>query len=406
MGSHFSADSHRVGLDRKTVRRYIGQGLEPPTYGPRQPRISQLQAFEPYLRERLGAFPQLTGRRLHRELRDLGYGGGYTILTELLREIRPVEVSAYEVRFETPPGRQAQVDFAHFRAAFTDEPGVERIIWLFSMVLGYSRMLWGRFVVHQDLQTLLRCHTAAFEALGGVPEQILYDRMRTVFNREDPDTSHIVYNRTLLAFARHYGYLPKACKAYRAKTKGKVERPFRYIREDFFLGRSFRNLDDLNAQFRQWLDQVANARTHATTRRVVAEHFAEERPALRPLTAGSFQAVLRLERRITRDGMVSVDGNLYSVPNSARRRTVEVHSTANEVRILEGDDVIAVHPLLDGRGQRRIIAGHRTLPPRASSQTPRDDRSSPTRAGDVVALRPLAFYDAVGKRLATNDAAA
>jgi hypothetical protein len=267
-------------------------------------------------------------------------------------------------------------------------------------------MLWGRFVLHQDMQTLLRCHSAAFEALGGVPEQILYDRMRTVFHREDPETNHIVYNRTLLAFARHYGYLPKACQAYRAKTKGKVERPFRYIREDFFLGRSFRNLDDLNAQFRQWLDQVANARTHATTRRVVAEHFAEERPALRPLATGAFQAVLRLERRITRDGMVSIDGNLYSVPNSARRRTVEVHSTANEVRILEGGDVIAVHPLLDGRGQRRIIAGHRTLPPPSNSQTPRAGRSDVARVGEIVALRPLAFHDAVGKRLAANGDAA
>jgi hypothetical protein len=274
------------------------------------------------------------------------------------------------------------------------------------MVLGHSRMLWGRFVLHQDLQTLLRCHTAAFEALGGVPEQILYDRMRTVFNREDPETSHIIYNRTLLAFASHYGYLPKACKAYRAKTKGKVERPFRYIREDFFLGRSFRHLDDLNGQFRQWLDQVANMRTHATTKRVVAEHFAEERPTLRPLTAGTFQAVLRLERRITRDGMVSVDGNLYSVPNSARRRTVEIHSTANEVRILEDGAVIAVHPVLDGRGQRRIIAGHRTSPPPANSQTPRDDQSATARPGEIVALRSLAFYDAVGKRLAANDAAA
>ncbi|HEY0910369.1 MAG TPA: IS21 family transposase [Bradyrhizobium sp.] len=365
-----------------------------------------IRTFEPYLRERLAGFPQLSGRRLHRELRDLGYGGGYTILTDLLREIRPVQISPFEVRFETPPGRQAQVDFAHFRTVFTDEPGIERIIWLFSMVLGHSRMLWGRFVLHQDLQTLLRCHAAAFEALGGVPEQILYDRMRTVFNREDPDTSHIVYNRTLLTFARHYGYLPKACKAYRAKTKGKVERPFRYIREDFFLGRNFRNLDDLNTQFRQWLDQVANARIHATTRRVVAEHFAEERPALQPLTAGAFQAVLRLERRITRDGMVSVDGNLYSVPNGTRRRAVEVHSTANEVRILEGGDVIAVHPVLDGRGQRRIIAGHRTLPPPANSQTPRDEPSSAARPGEVVALRPLAFYDAVGKRLAANDTAA
>ena len=405
-GISISAIARRVALDRKTVRRYIAQGFEPPSYGPRQPRVSQLQAFEPYLRQRLEAFPQLTGRRLHRELRDLGYTGGYTILTGLLREIRPVEVSAYEVRFETPPGRQAQVDFAHFRTVFADEPGVERIIWLFSMVLGHSRMLWGRFVLHQDLQTLLRCHNAAFEALGGVPEQILYDRMRTVFHREDPETSHIVYNRTLLTFARHHGYLPKACKAYRAKTKGKVERPFRYIREDFFLGRTFRNLDDLNAQFRRWLDQVANARTHATTKRVVAEHFAEERPALQPLTAGAFQAVLRLERRITRDGMVSVDGNLYSVPNSTRRRTVEVHSTANEVRILEDGAVIAVHSVLDGRGQRRIIAGHRTLPPPANSQTPRDNRPNSVRAGEVVAVRSLAFYDAVGKRLAANDAAA
>ena len=226
----FERFERRLAVHEALVDKLLQRYGEPPTYGPRQPRISQLRAFEPYLRERLAAFPQLTGRRLHRELRDLGYSGGYTILTELLREIRPVEVSAYEVRFETPPGRQAQVDFAHFRTVFTDELGVERIIWLFSMVLGHSRMLWGRFVLHQDLQTLLRCHTAAFEALGGVPEQVLYDRMRTVFNREDPDTSHIVYNRTLLAFARHYGYLPKACKAYRAKTKGKVERPFRYIR--------------------------------------------------------------------------------------------------------------------------------------------------------------------------------
>jgi transposase len=405
-GVSLSAIARRVGLDRKTVRRYIVQGLEPPSYGPRQPRVTQLRPFEPFLRQRLAAFPQLTGRRLHRELRDLGYTGGYTILTDLLREIRPSERSPFEVRFETPPGRQAQVDFAHFRTVFTDEPGVERIIWLFAMVLGHSRMLWGCFVLHQDLQTLLRCHIAAFEALGGVPEQILYDRMRTVFSREDPESSHIVYNRTLLAFARHYGYLPKACKAYRAKTKGKVERPFRYIREDFFLGRSFRNLDDLNTQFRQWLDQVANVRTHATTKRVVAEHFAEERPALQPLTAGAFQAVLRLERRITRDGMVSIDGNLYSVPDSTRRRIVEVHSTTDEVRILEDGDVVAVHPVLDGRGQRRIIAGHRTMRPRANSQTLDDDRSSTVRAGDVVALRPLAFYDAVGKRLAANGAAA
>jgi transposase len=404
-GAGISAIARRTGMDRKTVRKVIASGLEPPAYGPRPRKVSRLQPFERYLRERLGAVPELTGRRLHRELAVVGYTGGYTAVTDLLREIRPVAAPAFEVRFETPPGRQAQVDFAHFRTVFTDDPGVERVIWLFSFVLGHSRMLWGRFVPQQDMQTLLRCHAAAFEALGGAPAEILYDRMRTVFNHEDPDAGHIVYNRTLIEFARHYGYLPKACKAYRAKTKGKVERPFRYIREDFFLGRSFRNRDDLNAQFRQWLDQVANARTHATTRRVVSEHFAEERPRLQPLPAGPFQAVLRLERRITKDGMVSVDGNLYSVPDTTRRRPVEVHTTANEVRILEQGAVIAVHPIIDGRGQRRIIAGHRTTPAPGNSRTPRNG-PPPGRSGDVVALRPLAFYDAVGKRLAADGAAA
>jgi transposase len=404
-GASISAIARQVGLDRKTVRRCIARGLEPPMYGPRKPRTTLLQAFERYLRERIAAVPQLSGRRLHRELRELGYTGGYTTVTDFLREIRPAAVPTFEHRFETPPGRQAQVDFAHFRTVFADQPGTERIIWLFSLVLGHSRMLWGRFVLHQDLPTLLRCQAAAFEALGGVPEQILYDRMRPVFSREDPISGHIIYNPTLVAFARHYSYLPKACRPYRAKTKGKVERPFRYIRDDFFLGRSFRNLDDLNAQFNQWLDQVANARLHATTKRVVAEHFAEERPMLQPLPAGPFQAVLRLERRITRDGMVSVDGNLYSVPNTARKRAVEVHNMAHEIRILEQGRIIAVHPILHGRGQRCIAAGHRSLPAPANSQTPRSGMVLTTRPGESVARRPLAFYDAVGKRLAAAASA-
>ena len=404
-GLSVSAIAHRTGLDRKTVRKYIAAGLEPPAYTPRQPGPTKITPFQAYLRERVAAYPELTGTRLHREIGEVGYTGGYTAVKQFLREVRPSPAPGFEVRFETPPGRQAQVDFAHFRTVFTDEPGTEHVNWLFSLVLGHSRMLWGRFVLHQDMQTLLRCHAAAFEALGGAPAEILYDRMRTVFNGVDPDASHIVYNRTLIEFARHYGYLPRACKAYRAKTKGKVERPFRYIREDFFLGRSFRSPDDLNEQFRQWLDQVANARIHATTHRVVCEHFAEERPSLQPLPAGPFQAVLRLERRVTRDGMVSVDGNLYSVSDTTRRRPVEVHSTTDEVRILEDGQVVAVHPVMDGRGQRRIIAGHRTAPPPGNSQTPRNG-PPPGRAGDVVALRPWAFYDAVGKRLAADGAAA
>ena len=397
-GLSVSAIARQLDLDRKTVRKYIERGLEPPAYGPRLPRASLVTPFEPHLRQRIVDFPELTGSRLLREITELGYGGSYTTVKDFLRTVRPQALQVFERRFETPPGKQAQVDFAYFRTAFTDEPGAERIIWLFSLVLGHSRMMWARFVARQDLQTVLRCHRAAFEALGGVPAEILYDRMKTAV-RGEVDDRGIVYNPKLLDLATHYGFVPKACRPYRAKTKGKVERPFRYVREDFFLGRSFRNLDDLNDQFQRWLDTVANPRRHATTGRIVVEHFAAEKPHLKALPASPFNAVLALDRRVTRDGMVSVGGNLYSVPDCTRRRVVEVHTFASEIHILERDKLLAVHPVLDGRGPRRIAGGHRTAPPPANSSTTREAPRSPAAAA-AVATRPLAFYDAVGRRLA------
>ena len=398
-GLSVSAIARQLERDRKTVRKYIERGLAAPAYGPRQPRPTVVTPFVPYLRERVAVFPELTGSRLLREIKELGYAGGYTAVKDFLRTIRPKAVHAFERRFETPPGKQAQVDFAFFRTVFTDQPEAERIVWLFSMVLGHSRMMWGRFVAHQDLQTVLRCHIAAFEAFGGVPAEILYDRMKTAVLGEVEDQG-IAYNRKLLDLATHYRFLPKACPPYRAKTKGKVERPFRYVREDFFLGRAFRNLDDLNAQFRHWLDTIANPRRHATTGRIVGKHFVEEKPYLKALPALPFSVVLTFDRRITRDGMVSVGGNLYSVPDSTRRRVVEVHTLANEIRILEDNQLIAVHPVLEGRGRRRIAGGHRTAPPPGNSMTVRKMPAPTAPAGAIVMPRSLAFYDAVARRLA------
>jgi transposase len=123
--------------------------------------------------------------------------------------------------------------------------------------------------------------------------------MKTAVTGED-EQGHIVYNRALIDFAGHYGFHPKACRPYCAKTNGKVERPFRYIREDFFLARSFRNLDDLNGQLANWLAAVANPRLHATTQRIVNEAFAEEKSLLQHLPLVPSRTVLKLERRIAR----------------------------------------------------------------------------------------------------------
>ena len=380
-GLSITAIARRTGRDPKTVRKYIARGLEPPAYGPRQVgRPGKLAPYLDYLRERIAAFPQLTATRLTREIRERGYTGAYTAVKRFVAAIRPDSgPKPFEVRFETPAGQQAQVDFARFVTEFTDEPGVTRIIWLFSLVLGYSRHIFARFVMHQDLQTLLRCHMQAFAAIGGVPIEILYDRMKTAVTGEDQD-GHIVYNRSLLALAKHYGFHPRACRPYRAKTKGKVERPFSYIRQDFFLARTFRNLEDLNAQLDEWLATVANVRVHGTTQRVVSEAFAAEKPDLQVLPATPFDALLKLERRVSHDGLVSIGGNYYSVPDRTRR-VVEVHQLPDVIRILDEGRLVAIHPVLEGRRRTQ----HRSQPSagwRAESDAQverRDGRDRPHR---------------------------
>ena len=199
-------------------------------------------------------------------------------------------------------------------------------------------------------------------------------------------------------------FQPRACRPYRPKTKGKVERPFRYIREDFFLGGSFRNLEDLNGQLRHWLDTVANPRVHATTRRVVNEAFAEERSTLQSLPLAPYQEVLRLERRVSHEGMICVGGNLYSVPDTTRRRVLDVHVLADSIRIFEDGALVATHAPLEGSGEKRLDPAHRKIPSPPRRRQGDADPPLILRAGDRVARRSLDFYEAVGRRLAQGGA--
>ena len=394
--------------DRKTVRKYLERGVEQPKYGPRALRARKIDPYIDYIRTRLKACPKLTAMRLLREIRERGYPGGRSAVTEVVATIRPREATGFEHRFETAVGEQAQVDFAQFKAVFRDQPANVQVVWLFSMVLGYSRYLFGRYVLRQHLESVVSCHVAAFAEFGGVPREILYDRMKTAVLGED-DERQVRYHPTLLDLAAHHGFRPRACAPYRAKTKGKVERPFRYVREDFFLGSEFDNLAHLNAEFDRWRRDVANRRRHGTTRRVVEEAFTEERLQLQPLPGHPYTTVLRMERRLSRDGMVSVDGNQYSVPDTLTRRVVEVHRLAAELHLFDRGVLVAVHPVLEGRGQRRVLDGHRTWP---AAGTDRRDPESCTElaAADVpgqrVATRSLEIYENLGKALAQAPLAA
>lgn len=400
-GLSVSAIARRLKLDRKTVRKYIERGLEPPVYGPRAPRPQKLDPYLPFLRDRLQAYPQLTAVRLAREIRPLGFTGSYTAVKAAVRALRPLPEGGFEHRFETAAGHQAQVDFAQFRTVFSIDPEQVVVLWLFTMVLGYSRYLWGEFVWHQDLLTVLRSHVRAFAAFEGVPREILYDRMKTAVLNEQSDG--IIYNPRLQSLAAHYGFTPRACAAYRAKTKGKIERPYRYIRQDFFLGREFHDFEDLNAQFREWLARVANRRRHGTTHRPIATAFAAEQPVLQTLPVLPFQTVMALERGTSRDGMVAYNGNTYSVPDGLRGRPFEIQVSLNDVQIFTEGKLVAAHPLIEGRDQRCLAPGHRRWPP-PGSVARRSDRTVTVLSlpGERVTRRSLEVYQHIGSALAAG----
>ncbi len=397
-GLSISEIGRRLGIDRKTVRKYLQCDRNDVAAVTRQPKASKLDPYRQYLCERLRDYPQLTARRLLREIQQRGYEGRYTVVVDYVRQIRPLAEVDYEIRFETPPGRQAQVDFAHFQVEFLAEPGIRRRLYLFAMALGHSRYLWGRFCENQKLQTVLAMHMAGFEAFAGAPRQVLYDRMKTAVTGEDRD-GRVIYNLTLQSLLQHYGAVPRACRPYRAKTKGKIERSFRYVREDFFVASRFETLEHLNECFARWLDEVANQRRHGSTGKIVVQAFEAEQSALQALPAARFQTLLALERKINREGLISYEGNRYSVPDGTGVRLVEVQVLPLELRIVADGAIIARHAIAAaGKGQMIIDQSHRKMRRFRPAQMPAPEDTAP------MAPRPLSFYDAVGHRLATQSA--
>src|SRR5271154_6176716 len=220
-----------LDVSRNTVRRYLR--VEGPPRYTREARPIKLDAFKRYIAERVkAAAPDwIPATVLLRELRALGYSGGYSILKDHLATLRPLAKPEPLIRFETDPGRQMQVDFATIRR------GRDRLS-VFIATLGWSRASYVEFVTDERLETLLGCHERAFYFFGGVSHEVLYDNMRTVVSDRDlygPGLHR--YNRTLLDFAHHQGFVPRLCMPYRPKTKGKVERFIRYLRASFYVPR-------------------------------------------------------------------------------------------------------------------------------------------------------------------------
>lgn len=323
-----------TGHSRNTVSRVLAQKT-PQTRQPRQ-RRSQLDPFKLYIEQRHAEY-DLSCVRLLAEIRAMGYAGGIDVIRRYLRSLDPHEHarSKMTVRFETPPGEQAQADWASC-GHYVDAEGGRHPVYAFVMVLSYSRMMCVEFTRSMQLPELIRCHQNAFSFFGGWTKTILYDNMKQV--RLSPSE----FNPLFIDFISHYGISVRTHQPHRPRTKGKVERMVRYLKDNFLNGRAFADIDDLNAQARHWLDTTANIRLHQTTgERPVDLLPHEQLTALAEITP--YHLTRRAERTVDAESFVHLGRTRYSVPPTHVGQTVIIECGEQRVVIRSGDLVIAEH---------------------------------------------------------------
>jgi hypothetical protein len=300
------------------------------------------------------------------------------------------------VRFETPPGRQMQIDFGECGVTL----GGERMrVFLFVATLGYSRRVYVRAFRHERQSAWFVGLEGAFGHFGGLPEEVLLDNARALVEHHDAGTGEVVFNARFHAFARYWGVRPVACAPYRARTKGKDERGVGYVKHNAIAGRSFASWAALEAHLAWWMREVADVRVHGTTGEAPIMRFERDETAvLRPLNGRPpFRQIRELTRRVQNDGCVDVDTNRYSVPWQLISAAVRVVIAGGEVRIHHAGAEVARHGERHGRRERAVDHGHlRGIVSQDRDSRPADMAPAPDAllpAADL--LRSLAEYEQV-----------
>ncbi len=339
--------ARQLGIHHSAVDRVLSQAGLPKAERARRPSI--VDPFHPLIIETLAQFPTLSAARLLGMAQQRGYTGGASQFRAHVAQLRPRRPAEAYLRLKTLPGEQSQVDWAHFNHVQIGR--AKRPLMAFVMVLSFSRQLFLRFYLNQRMDNFLRGHVAAFSAFQGVPRVVLYDNLRSAVLDRHGDA--IRFHPTLLDLSAHYRFEPRPVAPARGNEKGRVERAIRYIREAFFAGRRWTDLDDLNAQADAWCAGPSAQRPcPEDTTRTVAAVFAEERAHLIALPDNPYPADEQVEVSVGKTPYVRFDLNDYSVPHTQVRRTLQVVASLTQVRILDGETVIATHPRTFDKGEQ------------------------------------------------------
>jgi transposase len=385
-GKSAYAIGKELGISKNTAKKYMNQPrAEHGLKGRKKP--SKLDPFKPEIHEMLksGIFNCVV---IHERLQDKGYTGGITIIKDYVKPFRPAKSAPAVRRYETLPGKQAQMDWGI--SCYIDEMGHVHKTPVFTMIMSHSRAKYVEFTKRCDLYSLLRCMVNAFEYYGGVPEIVLTDRMKTVIH--GMEAGKPIWNSRFEDFAADMGFVPKVCRARRPQTKGKVERLVDYVKDNFLPGRQFKDLHDLNTQALEWCKKV-DSKTYGTTGKIPLEALSRE--PLLPLPDKSFRDTYRWEtRKVTREGFVSYDGAKYGVPWQYSGREVRVRICGDFFEAYYGEVRVARHKVEHTSGRIVWLKGqYQGLAEKGGIAVPLPfARKKETEA---VEIRPLSVYDAL-----------
>lgn len=350
-GCNKSEISRATGHDWKTINKVIRALQTKQSLPTRKPHPCILAPHHEQLIKWIEQ--DLTAVRIHEEILRLGVKVGYSTIKDYVAKVR--RGTNIFVRIHTEPGEEAQVDFGYVGYTL-DNNGKRRKTWVFNMRLSYSRLDYYEKVYDQKVETFILCHVHAFSYFGGIPRTVKIDNLKAAIleaNFYEP-----VYQRLYKTFAEHCGFQSIPCRVYRPNDKGKVESGIKYVKINFFLGRTFTNEDDLNHRLVKWME-TANNRIHGTTRKVPREVFLnQEKSALLPLPLQEFRLTKFGSRKVYHDCHVYINRSYYSVPYEYVGKEVEIEVGGGIVKIYYNNKVIATHAELTRTGEFSTQQGH------------------------------------------------
>jgi transposase len=344
-GLKISQIAAQLDLDPKTVANWIERATYQQRQGKRRP--SKLDSFKEQIKTLMERHPY-TAQQVLQQLRQQGYSGGYSILKDFVRQVRPVRKPAH-LMLEFAPGDCAQVDWGSFGSVPVGSTA--RRLSFFAMVLCYSRMMYLEFTLSESMEQFLACHRHAFEFFQSVPARIMIDNLK-VGVLSHPFGQRPVFHARYLDLAAHYGFEPVACNVRRANEKGRVENAVGYVKKNFLAGLDISSFAALNPAAITWRDTVANVRLHGETHRKPIDLFVEEKPRLKPLPVVPYDCAV--VRPIAANGCCCVvfDTNRYTVPHLYASQKLTLKLYPDQVLLFHNEKLIATHPRSYDRRQK------------------------------------------------------